>query len=367
LASALAVPGLARGAEPEPERFALGWMRATGAEACPSSPELGRLVEATVGTVLVPPTQATTLIDALVAPKPGGGFRTLIRVSSAAGEPLGERRLESDDARCSDVTRSTLLVLAVMINPEAAGRGLPRGVLDALEHWNDGEAAAKEEPRAQNPQPELPTEAAAKPAPNAVRPDAASPAPDERSRRAPRPARRFGGGAELSAALGLNAELTPAPSFGAVASLTLPLGDTWVGQLEAAFFPGGSAYIDSPYASDDITFTVLELAPELCPRPLELGRLRGSACAGAAFGLRILDDGGLGTPSRPAHPYAGLVASLALAWFFADSGFLDARVHASFLPRDDRFVFTDHDGTVRELFDPAPVAGYAAFGAGGVF
>jgi hypothetical protein len=363
---ALVASGLAQAAEPPVDRYALAWVRATGAEACPSSPELGRLVEATVGADLVPPTQATMLIDALVAPKPGGGFRTLVRLNSAAGEALGERRLESDDARCSDVTRSTLLVLAVMMNPDAAAQGLPSGVLDVLEQWDD-EATRSARERAlaleQNPQPELP---AARGTPAAAAAPAGSKA-DERTPVASRSGPKKGRGVELGLSLALNVELTPRPTFGGVATLALPLGDAWVAQVEAAFFPGGSAYIPSAYATDDVTIAVAELAPELCPRPLELGRVRGSACAGVVGGVRVLGGSGLGDPAKPVQPYVGPVGSVDLAWFFAEHGFVEARLHAAWLPRDDRFVFTDHDGTVRELFDPAPFAGYAALGAGGVF
>jgi hypothetical protein len=359
----LALPTLAHAAEPEPERFALAWVRATGAEACPSSPELGHLVEATVGAALVPPTQATMLIDGLVAPKPAGGFQALIRVNTAKGERLGERRLESDDARCAEVTRSTLLVLAVMINPEAAEQGLPRGVLDALEHWDEAAATdAKSEPlAAQNPQPELPT----RPRPRAR--VAARDTADERHPAVPEREPRSVDGIVLSGSLALNAELTPVLSFGGVATLALPLGDAWLARIEAAFFPGGSAYINSPYATGDLKFTVVELAPEICPRPLKFGRLHTSGCAGLAAGIRILDGTGLAEPAKPAQPYVGPVATLDAAWFFAKHAFIDARLHVEWLPRDDRFVFLDRDSMPQELWDPAPFAGYAALGAGGVF
>jgi hypothetical protein len=367
---ALVASSLAQAAEPPVDRYALAWVRATGAEACPSSPELGRLVEATVGTDLVPPTQATILVDALVAPKPGGGFRTLIRVNSAAGEALGERRLESDDARCSDVTRSTLLVLAVMMNPDAAPRGLPSGVLDVLEQWDDEETRSAREralEREQNPQPELPRARGTPAAPARAPAKPAGAKADERTPAASRSGSKRDRGVELGLSLALNLELTPRPTFGGVATLALPLGDAWVAQVEAAFFPGGSAYIPSAYATDDVTIAVAELAPELCPRPLELGRVRGSACAGVVGGVRVLGGSGLAEPAKPVQPYVGPAGSVDLAWFFAEHGFVEARVHAAWLPRDDRFVFTDHDGTVRELFDPAPFAGYAALGAGGVF
>jgi hypothetical protein len=116
-----------------------------------------------------------------------------------------------------------------------------------------------------------------------------------------------------------------------------------------------------------VKFSVVELAPEICRRSLESGRVRASACAGLAAGVRVLDGAGLADASRPVWPYVGPVATLDAAWFFVKQAFVDARLHVEWLPRDDRFVFFDRDGMPQELWDPAPIAGYAALGAGGVF
>jgi hypothetical protein len=344
------------------DRFALAWVRAAGAEVCPSSPELARLVEATVGIPLTTSTQATVLVDGLVAPKPGGGFQVLIRATTADGQPVGERRLESDDARCSDVTRSTLLVLAVMINPDAASFGLPEGVRDALEQRDEQAAAATSvaasaAPNAQNPQPELP--ARERPARELE--------PKSRPSQSEHGERRAGShNVELSADLVLNAGLTPSPTFGGALTFGATLGDAWLARLEAAYFPGGSVSIDSPYAIDDVTVSVVELSPELCwATPGK--SLRVTPCTGLAAGVRMVDGKALQVPARPTQPYVGALATVDFAWFFSRHAFVDARLHAAWMPKDDRFVYTDHDGSVGVLFDPAPFAGYAALGAGGAF
>jgi hypothetical protein len=345
------------------DRFALAWVRAAGAEVCPSSPELARLVEATVGIPLTTSTQATVLVDGLVAPKPGGGFRVLIRATTADGQPVGERRLESDDARCSDVTRSTLLVLAVMINPDAASLGLPEGVREALEQRDEQADAATSVavsagPNAQNPQPELP--ARERPPAREREPTSRAPQSETSKRRA------MSHSVELSADLVLNAGLTPSPTFGAALTFGSPLGDVWLARLEAAYFPGGSAPIDSPYAVDDATISVVELSPELCWSTPGTS-LRVTPCAGLAAGVRMVDGKALQVPAKPTQPYLGALAAVDVAWFFSRHAFVDARLHAAWMPKDDRFVYTDHDGSVGVLFDPAPFAGYAALGAGGAF
>lgn len=341
------------------DRFALAWVRAAGAEVCPSSPELARLVEATVGIPLTTPTQATVLIDGLVASKPGGGFQVLIRATTADGQSVGERRLESDDLRCSDVTRSTLLVLAVMINPDAANGDLPAGVRDALElrdeQANAATSVAVPTPAAQNPQPELPL----RERPTAE-PDWARPAPE------PREGPSASHSVELSADLVLNAGLTPSPSLGAAVTFGTPIADAWLARLEAAYFPGGSVRINSPYAVDDVTVSVVELSPQLCW--LTRGKVvRVTPCGGLAAGVRTLDGKALQVPATPTQPYLGALAAVDVAWFFTRHAFVDARLHAAFMPKDDRFVYTEHDGSTEVLFDPPLFAGYAALGAGGVF
>lgn len=353
-AGVLAISGVARAGEPAPDRFALAWVRAPGAEACASSRDVARLLEQVVGPVLEAPSRATVLIDGIVVPKHGTqGYEVLLRATTVAGELVGERRLESDDARCSEIVRSALLVLTVMIDPDAAARGLPAAVSEELDRREADARAAEQKNREAPassvvvPQPDLPSD----------KPETERPAPERAWRAA----------YAISAGIAVNSKLTPSPGFGVAAAFQAFLSDALAAQIEAAFFPTAFVDVPSPYAAGDVTVTAFELAPELCPLPLALGGLRVSACAGAVVGWRYLGGKGLAYPTNAVRMYAGPDAALSVAFYPTSLGFLEARVQGAWLPADDRFVFTDHDGSRKVLFDPGPWAGYAAVGAGGAF
>jgi hypothetical protein len=120
--AALAVaPRVAR-AEPAPRTSSLGWVRLPGAEACIGSRALAIAVERRLQReVFVSPSRAAVAIEGRVerssAPP---GFRAVITVSNEAGVELGNREIRSAATSCAAMNDDLALVIAVMIDPEAA-------------------------------------------------------------------------------------------------------------------------------------------------------------------------------------------------------------------------------------------------------
>jgi hypothetical protein len=110
--------------KPDAQRgtLALHWVRLPGSEACIAGDALARVVETKLRRNVFPtPRDATILIEGYVA-KTDNGFRAELRMTSAKGDPLGLRDLSSSDASCRELSETLGVVLAVMIDPDAAKR-----------------------------------------------------------------------------------------------------------------------------------------------------------------------------------------------------------------------------------------------------
>lgn len=100
--------------------YELHWRRAPGAEACVGARELADAVGARVGRpVFDGPGDAVGLIDGLVRPTDGGWHVTLAIVGPD-GASRGTRELELDGADCRAIDESLTLVLALIVDPDAA-------------------------------------------------------------------------------------------------------------------------------------------------------------------------------------------------------------------------------------------------------
>lgn len=97
---------------------ALSWLRLEGADACVSTQDLARAVEERLARkVFVPPSEADLSIEAHVR-FAQGRYRSVVTVRDAKGVQLGRREL--DDSRCENLTDPLSLVIALMIDPDAA-------------------------------------------------------------------------------------------------------------------------------------------------------------------------------------------------------------------------------------------------------
>jgi hypothetical protein len=128
----LAAPLAARAAG-SPRTSSLGWVRLPGAEGCIGSRALALEVEHRLRReVFVSPGRAAVAVEGRVeptavpahdggsGPTPPAGFRAVITLSNDAGVVLGTRELRSAAPSCRAMDDDLALIIAVMIDPEAA-------------------------------------------------------------------------------------------------------------------------------------------------------------------------------------------------------------------------------------------------------
>lgn len=130
LALAAMLGGLApapAAAAPPPRTSSLGWVRLPGAEPCIATRDLALAVEQRLGrAVFVSPAQADVFIEGRIEPGPTGlslgwpGFRAHLTLSDAHGTVLGTRDLDSPSGGCRALDEQLALVIALLIDPDAA-------------------------------------------------------------------------------------------------------------------------------------------------------------------------------------------------------------------------------------------------------
>lgn len=102
--------------------LALHWVRLPGAEKCIAGDALARGVESKLRRSVFPaPRDASILIEGHVE-KSAEGFTAELEMRDAQGEALGSRNLSSRDTSCRELSETLIVVLAVMIDPDAAKR-----------------------------------------------------------------------------------------------------------------------------------------------------------------------------------------------------------------------------------------------------
>ncbi|MBX3210375.1 MAG: hypothetical protein KF764_35410, partial [Labilithrix sp.] len=107
----------------------LSWLRMPGADACVATQPLARAVEERLGrSVFVSAAEADLSVEGHVEKRTRGassGWHAVITVRDASGATLGTRELDRADASCDAMTEPLALVIAVMIDPDAAMRPKP--------------------------------------------------------------------------------------------------------------------------------------------------------------------------------------------------------------------------------------------------
>lgn len=114
-------PRIARGAEAKTS--SLSWLRMPGADSCVATQPLARAVEERLGReTFVSAAQADLSVEGRIEKKPKSGWRAVITMRDPKGALLGTRELERDDASCDTMSEPLALIIAVMIDPDAAMR-----------------------------------------------------------------------------------------------------------------------------------------------------------------------------------------------------------------------------------------------------
>lgn len=269
----------------------LSWLRMPGADACVATQPLARAVEDRLGrSVFVSAAQADLSVEGRIEKRPGKGWRAVITVRDASGATLGTRELERADASCEVMTEPIALVIAVMIDPDAALRPKP-----GAEPSPPVDAAPETPPAA----PEtLPAAAAVPTAPPPIdRPAAPS---------APRPDPwRFEGHAQVTVNHGLAPTL--APGAGVEAILYPPKIPVGFRGYTTLFLPT-SAEKDGARASFDMLYAGGSICPTL------RGRVNLLGCLGGHLGL---------LRPRAETPGRGISQDVLLLW----TAMAELRVH----------------------------------------
>jgi hypothetical protein len=302
-----------------PELAALGFTRASGAEACITARDLALAVEQRLGrAALVSASQAERFIDGRVealAP-PATGFRVSVTVSDAKGAALGTRELEDPDPSCRALDEPIVLVVALLVDPEAARRAGPAA------------PALGVAPRPPPPPPAPPP----------------APAPEPwRASLALGPAFMVGLLPKAGAAASLRGEIVP-PSF-------IPIeigGAVWLGvDASAPTTPTASASVNLSYATLG-----------LCPLVWRTARTTVRGCADVAVGaLRASGQGFTATNTGGEAPFVeGMLAGRVTRRLV---GPLELGVGLALAVPFTRpsFTYLDATRTAQQLVRVGPVAG----------
>lgn len=115
----------ARATEPPPApsvraTYALSWVRAEGAEECPTGRVVAAEVERRLGRAVFD-VNAERSFEVEVT-RFGKTYRSDVFVRDATGKTVGHRMLQSDEPGCSALVNATSLAIALVIDPEAAAR-----------------------------------------------------------------------------------------------------------------------------------------------------------------------------------------------------------------------------------------------------
>lgn len=344
LASLLALAGALAGGDARaadaPRVASLGWVRLPGAESCVGPPELASMVERRLGrAVFVSAAQAGLHVEAHVAPMTPAlpprdartfdlppladtaGFRAHISISDAGGALLGTRELEAPRAGCRALDEQLALVIALLIDPDAALA-----------------------PRAPSPKPRAPKRVIVE---RILAPDSTPLPPPAKPWKAD-----LAVGASVSAglvpkagiALSLRGEIVP-PSF-----VPIEIGADLTRDA-AAFAPGS--------ATKGATLSLAYGTIGVCPLVWEHGATRVRGCLDLGAGsIRSVGSGfsgvnGAGQEQPVIHGAAAGRVSHRLV------GPLELGVGLGLLVpfRRARFFYVDAAGDQQELYRMAPVAG----------
>ena len=350
LASAEVRAASGEGAARTSERVAtrLEWIREVGAESCVTAEQLRRLLAQVLGRDAAPSALGDSVIEGLVSRGTAQDtWQARVRIVAADGSVLGQRELSTRQPLCSAITPSVLLVLLMLVDPEAADRGLPSEVVQAITDQADAEAEALET-RTSAP--------AAKPS------EAAPASPPSSSRRSPAPPPRHGFRLHLEP--NLNVGLLPTLTLGLAGGVSLFTRDGWQLALSGSY--GGKAKVElSPNAyllGGNVLVSALVLDLSVCPLLLGGTTWGLSGCLGAAVVRRSFETPALAVHTDPSRydlgPSIGLQGRLPLSelWHLRASA-----ATAMPLPRE-RFVYQNGENVSSPVYTPARV--FATFGVG---
>jgi hypothetical protein len=324
VALALALPGRALAADARSS--SLSWVRLPGAESCTGGRALAQAVEKRLHRpVFISTALAEVAVEGTIARSiQPDGWRAKITIADDKGRELGSRELFSEAPLCGAMDADLALVIAVMIDPDAAMS-----------------PPAAEAPAAPPPAPRVIVERVPVPVP--IPP--LEPAP-------------WIAGVEAGAAF--SAGLLP----------TVGAGVTIRGRLTPPrFFAieiGGILWLPSTAQGDPLgaKFSLAQGFLDACPLATSAGGARFLACAGMELGT--VRAGGFGFNLSEEQEQVVVDASLGGRASRRIVGPLTGSVAVDVLVPfvRDRFFYEDRSGAELEVFRMSPVAGKLAVSLG---
>jgi hypothetical protein len=315
----------------------LGWDRLPGADSCVATQPLARAVEARLGRkVFVSPAEADVSVEGRVVKK-GAGFSATLVLRDAEGKMLGTRSLEKTDPSCAALTEALVLVIAVMIDPDAALAPPP---------------VASSPPPPAAPTPPVPPETRIE----KVYVPVPVPVPVPAKEKPTRPALMIDGALSGRLAIGV----VPNPGVGvSLVGVLVPRG--FIGILGRATFVLPRA---APLLAAEVSFSHGTLASGLCPLAHTFGPVFLSTCAEGELGLLLARPSGLPRAVNEARVTLAGGGSFGASLLVA--GPVTVRLGASaMLPFvRESFEATLADGTKTEVFRQLPVTFAGDLGLG---
>ncbi|APR87421.1 hypothetical protein A7982_12770 [Minicystis rosea] len=323
LLSVLAATGPARAAPPR--AASLGWTRLPGAEACVGTRDLALAVERRLKrAIFVSAALADVAVEGRIE-RAGDPDRwhAVFTVSDPHGAVLGTREVSSSEQSCRAIDEELALVVALMIDPEAA----------------------------LSPQPAAAPSFTPPPAPCA--PSFAPPIPCT-----PPPARSWHVGVSLGPAIALGL----LPRTGAAAQLRARI----VPPRFWAFEVGGMIWFPNEVHAGTFggRFSLAGVFLSVCPLTVTGFDVQLSTCAGAQLGA--VHAGGLGFDRVEEHERVVFDFTLGARFGRRIAGPIAAVVGLGLLipTTRDRFYYEDAMGARAELFRRSPAAGVLDAGIG---
>lgn len=315
-----------------PRTSSLSWTRLPGAESCIAARALAESVEKSLGrSVFVSASQGDVLVEARVQPGADTrGWIAVIAVSSSDGNVLGTRELRSNEPSCHALDDQLALVIALLIDPDAAMR----------------EPAAPVAPAA----PVTPPPAQVVVRRETVLVPVPVPATD--------PPDPWRAGADIGPVFALG--LLPGFALGLGARITLDPPWRWPVQLDGAVWKEAEASEQGGTAK----FRLATAGLSVCPVQVGKVRSRLMACAGAMVGSLRMQSSGFEVNREQEKLVADV--SIVARGVQRVAGPLRVCAGAGVLAalERDRFFVRVSDGSTPEVFRMSPVAAWFELGIG---
>jgi hypothetical protein len=353
-ATAPSTPGESKGGLAGVVAPRLEWIRETGAESCVAAADLSRLLLQVLGEDAAPWALGDSVIEGLVAKgEAETTWRARIRIVSPTGSILGQRELSTRQPLCSSITPSVLLVLLMLVDPQAADRGLPTQVVEEISSQGDAEADAR------TPAPALATPAPA-PTPPPARLSPAAPQSPTPQRSSQAPAIR---GWRLHVEPTVTIGLLPSATLGLSGGVSLVTRDDWQLALSASYRGRSRSDVHTSYTQDGgIVFSAVSADLSVCPSLVQGSTASLSGCVGATFVRRWTETPALAVHTNPSQNNLGPSVGMETRVVLTKHWHLRAHAGAAMpIPRD-HFVYEDNLGGKHSAYDPSLLFGSLGLG-----